>query len=407
MRRLPAHTVYLIIEGAFGVFINIIFTVSMVNQVQRLGLSPLQLVLTGTALEVSALIAELPTGIVADVFGRRLSVVISFFVVGLGFIIEGAALSFGVLLLAQVVWGVGWTFHSGALEAWLVDEIGQTKASDIFARASQVSGISSTAGSLVGIALAAFLPVNHPILLGGALCAGLGAFLAVAMPENNFKPRPREKESLWHHLFGTFLEGTRVIRGQPLLVLFLGLFFVLGAYSEGFDRLSTAHLLQNFALPGFISLPAAVWVGITRMGGHLGGVGMVSLARRNLNQEDSQAVARRLAGLSGIWLAALLVFALSRSWALAIAAYLATAAVRRGIAPIILAWQNQHIGESDSSVRATVLSTYGQADALGQVAGGPVVGMVGNVSIRAALLFSTALLTPAVAIFAKTARQKN
>lgn len=79
MRRLSAPAVYLIIEGAFSVFVNIIFTVSMVNQVQRIGLDPLQLVLTGTVLELSALVAEMPTGIVADVFGRRLSVVISFF----------------------------------------------------------------------------------------------------------------------------------------------------------------------------------------------------------------------------------------------------------------------------------------------------------------------------------------
>ncbi|HQX76511.1 MAG TPA: hypothetical protein PL074_09360, partial [Thermoflexales bacterium] len=87
--------------------------------------------------------------------------------------------------------------------------------------------------------------------------------------------------------------------------------------------------------------------------------------------------------------------------------YLAAVSLRRGIAPIILAWQNQQIGESDSSVRATVLSTYGQADALGQVAGGPVVGLIGNASLRAALAFSAALLTPAIGIFARTAQKKD
>lgn len=404
-RHLSAPAVYLIIEGAFGVFINIIFTVSMVNQVQRIGLDPLQLVLTGTVLEVSALVAEMPTGIVADVFGRRLSVVVSFLLVGLGFVIEGMALSFAVLLLAQVVWGVGWTFHSGALEAWLVDETSQSEASAMFARASQVGGVASITGAAMGIGLAAFLPVNIPIILGGLLCMGLGIFLALAMPEANFKPRPRTHESLLRHLFGTFVEGVRVIRGKRLLVLFLLLFFVLGAYSEGFDRLWTAHLMQNFVVPGFIAAPAAVWVGLTRMFGHLGGVGMVGMARRGLDENNSRAVARRLAWLCAIWFVCLMGFALAQNFVLAIGMYLAAVALRRGVAPIILAWQNQQIGESDSSVRATVLSTYGQADALGQVAGGPVVGLIGNTSLRAALAFSAALLTPAIGIFAKTARK--
>ncbi len=50
-----------------------------------------------------------------------------------------------------------------------------------------------------------------------------------------------------------------------------------------------------------------------------------------------------------------------------------------------MTWLNQQI--ADSSVRATVISIFGQADAIGQTAGGPVLGVIGNVfGIRAALV---------------------
>ena len=52
-------------------------------------------------------------------------------------------------------------------------------------------------------------------------------------------------------------------------------------------------------------------------------------------------------------------------------------------------WLNEQI--TDSSVRATVLSISGQADAIGQAGGGPVLGVVGNLwGIRAALVAGAA-----------------
>ena len=61
----------------------VVFTIIMVFQVETAGLSPLQLVLVGTALELSAFVFEIPTGVVADVYSRRLSVIIGIFITGL------------------------------------------------------------------------------------------------------------------------------------------------------------------------------------------------------------------------------------------------------------------------------------------------------------------------------------
>jgi hypothetical protein len=70
--------------------------------------------------------------------------------------------------------------------------------------------------------------------------------------------------------------------------------------------------------------------------------------------------------------------------------------------PLYDAWLVQHI---DSSVRATVLSMRGQTDAIGQIVGGPGIGWIGQaVSLRAAIAAAGLLLSPALALYARTIR---
>jgi MFS transporter, DHA3 family, tetracycline resistance protein len=76
---------------------------------------------------------------------------------------------------------------------------------------------------------------------------------------------------------------------------------------------------------------------------------------------------------------------------------------RRITEPLYLTWLNRNI--EDSSVRATVTSMVNQTGAVGEIAGGPGVGVVGTVvSLRAALVVAGALLTPAVALYGRALR---
>jgi MFS transporter, DHA3 family, tetracycline resistance protein len=99
----------------------------------------------------------------------------------------------------------------------------------------------------------------------------------------------------------------------------------------------------------------------------------------------------------------LLVFALTSSAAVAIVALLTVFLINRLTSPLWSIWVNQQI--TDSSVRATVLSMTGQADAIGQAVGGPVLGGIGNVwGIRAALTTGALVLTPSLALYARALR---
>src|SRR5205814_10291088 len=86
---------------------------------------------------------------------------------------------------------------------------------------------------------------------------------------------------------------------------------------------------------------------------------------------------------------------------LALVAMLATNTIRGLVGPLFSSWLNQSI--TDSRVRATVFSITSQADAIGQWTGGPAIGVIGNVfGIRAALVLGASLLSPAVALYART-----
>src|SRR5207253_7079994 len=118
---------------------------------------------------------------------------------------------------------------------------------------------------------------------------------------------------------------------------------------------------------------------------------------------DNRAIARVLLLLSAVEVAGLLLFALAGSFAVAAAAYVGAQSFRRMTAPVFTGWVNRHL---DPRYRATVLSMGGQVDALGQLIGGPLVGLVATVaSLRAGMVASAALLLPTLPLLVRAGRQ--
>ena len=117
--RWPADTVlaYYALNAFSRLFFVLTSTLNLVYMVTTVGLSPLQMVLVGTVLEAVCFVFEIPTGIVSDLYSRRLSVLIGLGLIGVGFLLQGAIASFAAVLAAQVVWGVGYTFTSGSIDA--------------------------------------------------------------------------------------------------------------------------------------------------------------------------------------------------------------------------------------------------------------------------------------------------
>ncbi|MCY4147722.1 MAG: MFS transporter [Chloroflexi bacterium] len=399
-RKAPAYPLYLFMMAAQAFALTMVFTVNLVYQAQQVGLNPLQLVLVGTTLELTAFLFEIPTGVVADAHSRRLSVIIGFALLGLGFLVEGSLPLFEALLAAQVIMGLGYTFLSGATSAWIVDEIGTERAPNAFMRGSQISQVVSFGSIFLSVAIASHnLPAA--IIVGGLAFLCLSLLLMLVMPEAGFA-RPASERDDRRAVFAAFRAGFSTIRGSRFLLLILLATLFHGAFSEGFDRLWTAHLLASFRFPPLGELDQIVWFGVISAVSMPLCLGATELLLRRLDFADGRRVAATLLVVYIIMIGSVLLFVYGPSFAWALVGLWLAQAMRGIRNPLLDAWINQHIA---SDARATVLSTQGQIDALGQIAGGPLVGAVGWLSsVRLAISLSALMLLPVLPVFRRSAR---
>jgi MFS transporter, DHA3 family, tetracycline resistance protein len=403
MRRLPATTVSYGIEFFADIGWHAATTVMAVYYVQEVGLNPLELVLLGTVFEATIFLFEIPTGVIADTYSRRASVILGLALEGLAAIAIGLTESYPLLLAAAALWGVAATCMSGAYEAWVTDEVGVERVGRVFLRNAQFAYAGAIIGALVGVGIAT-IDLGAALIFGGAMTLGTALVCAVVMPEHGFVRKPaHERLGAVRDVRRTAVAGGRLIRAERLLLVIMAITFFIGAASEGVDRLWEAHLIRDVGLPDLFGLDPVVWFGLINAVGLLAGIVITSLLIPRFEHADNAALARALMVLTAIVAGSVILFGVATGFAVALAAYLVARLARRITEPLYLTWLNRNI--EDSSVRATVTSMVNQSGAVGEMAGGPGVGAVGTVvSLRAALVVSGFLLAPAVALYARALR---
>jgi len=275
-------TVYLILQFGSALIFSLIFTVSQLYFVTTVQMDPLQLVLAGTILEATVFLFEIPTGVLADVRSRRLSVIIGYALMGAGFIIEGTFPFFGTIALAQVVWGFGYTFTSGATQAWIADELGEDRAGEAYLRGAQATRAGALVAIPISVALGS-LALQLPIVLGGVAMILLAVFLVFAMTEEGFTASPPGERTTWGLMLKTVRDARQLVRRQPILIVVLATSLFYGLYSEGFDRLWTPHLLENLQGPWLDGPEPVVWFGVIRAVMLLISLAATEVARRRVD----------------------------------------------------------------------------------------------------------------------------
>jgi DHA3 family tetracycline resistance protein-like MFS transporter len=231
-----------------------------------------------------------------------------------------------------------------------------------------------------------------PIVGGGAFFLLLAILVRLLVPERGFSPHRHDASARVRRFVGMLTDGLRSIRGSKVLVAMIALTVLFGAFSEGFDRLRDARLIRGIGIPE--PLDAVVWIG------------MISIATRVLVSLAAHALERRtprmrrpggaLAVLILIVACTVFLFAWASSFPLAFLVLIIGGSSRGLIDPIRSIWINRYI---PSSVRATVLSTYGQADAIGQIALGPAIGLLATrAGMPLALTVAAAVLLPTAVV---------
>jgi MFS family permease len=379
------------------------FTVWAVYLVQDVGVNPFQLVLLGTVSEIAIFVFEVPTGVVADIYSRRLSIIVGMIGAGAAIVLLGLVQLYWVILLAAVIRGIAGTFMSGAWEAWITDEHGVDGIGRVFLRGNQFSYLGAIVGSAASVAIAT-QNLGAGVVFGGLVSVATGIACIFLMPEHGFVRRPVEERSApMRAMKETALTGGRLVRGHNILLLIVGITFFAGAASEGFDRLWEAHLLKDVGLPQLWGLDPVVWFGVFNIVGLIAGIVITSFLVPRFEYADNSKLARSLLFLSVVLSFSVIVFGLATSFAVAAVAYLVARLVRRLKDPLYVTWLNKNV--EDSSVRATVNSIASQADAIGEVAGGPAIGAIGTVaSLRAALVAAGLLLMPAIGLYGRALR---
>jgi MFS family permease len=340
---------------------------------------------------------EIPTGIVADRWGRRVS-----FLCGTLTLAASTALYVLLWQLRSPFWwwaivsallGLGFTFFSGATEAWLVDALTATRfegqLESVFARGQVIGGAMMLSGSVAGGYLAQLTNLGVPYVARAAILVGVFVLAFFAMHDIGFTP-DREDRPLTEmkHILGSSVEhGLKVpaVRAIMLAGMFSGgvgiyVFYALQPY--------LLDLWGNQRAYGIAGLVAAIGAGAQIIGGLL-------------TPRIRRAFRRRTSALLILQVVSVLMLAVIGSignfWVVVAAMTLSSLAASAS-QPIRQAYLN---GMIPSQQRATILSFDSLITSAGGIVAQPLLGKSADVwGYQASYLLSaagTAIALPFIA----------
>ncbi|MEU5291623.1 MFS transporter [Streptomyces umbrinus] len=374
---------YLLVSG-LDYFADMLLTVTSVLLLQSLGMGSGAVFALIAAVWIVEGVSEIPTGVLADLLGRRTSVAISFVLRAIGYSALFFSGSVYVAAAGVLLSALGGTFASGALEAWAVDETGAKDPSGLdrlFAQGKIAENAGLVLGTLTGAALGT-LDLALPQIVAGLTCA-LAAVLSLRLmtgrpdpdrppaapePQAAFAPRLRES-------FGEVMTGTRLtLRGDKVLI---------------------ALILAAALLWLFRGIPGVQWTVVYEglVGGNLlvlgamrsvGSLLEIPLLGWTLSLQKRRASARRtvIVTASTAGALALVCAAAVKEPALSIVCYVCFSTAFGLCMPGVRAAMNERI---DSGHRATVLSVASLFNSLftggGLILTGLAVGDLGSTAL--------------------------
>jgi len=316
---------------------------------------------------------EVPTGVVADTRGRRLSYLLGTFTLAASTMLYLAMWYTSAPLwawaLASALLGLGFTFFSGAVQAWLVDALTHTgyfgnggKLETVFAKGEIVEGAAMLGGSIAGGLIAQATNLGVPYGLRTLVLIVTFGLAYALMRDIGFTPdrskrlveevRSIVRESITHGL------GNPPVRWIMLEAPFTGGVTIYAFYAMQPYLLELWGDERAFAIAG---LAAAIVAGAQIAGGllvpHLG---------RVLQRRTSILIAGTALGAG-----ALALIGLVPSFWIAIALLVLWGLVFAAVTPVRQAYLNALV---ESRERATVLSFDALLGSTGAVAAQPLLG---------------------------------
>ncbi len=367
------------------------------------GLNNAQAFGANAAFTAGQVIFEVPTGVVADTVGRRAS-----FLLGAATLLVSTLLylfmwsvdaPFLGWIFSSVLIGLGFTFFSGAVEAWLVDALNASgftgDLESVFARGQTTMGVAMLTGSVAGGFIAQATSLGVPYVLRAVMLGitfGAAFFL---MHDLGFTPRRGGRPlGEMKRIVSASIDGGW--RKPPIRWLMLAAPFTGGVGVYAFYALQP-YLLELYGDPdayGVAGLAAAIVASAQIVGGLI-----VPFVRRMFRRRTDVLI------VSGVVSTlALLAIGLTSSFWVAIVLLVIWALSFSAALPMRQAYVN---GLIESDQRATVLSFDALMSSAGGVAAQPALGRVADVwSYSASYVVSSAIQVVAVPFFLLARREK-
>jgi MFS family permease len=367
------------------------------------GLSNLEAFAANAFFTAGMVVFEVPTGVVADVWGRRVSYLLgtitlagSTFLYWLLWVTKAPFLPWAIV---SMLLGLGFTFFSGAVEAWLVDALhfagydGTLEA--VMGRGQMVAGAAMLGGSVLGGVIAQATSLGVPFLMRVGVLLAMFFVAGRLMNDLGFTPEPsahplQDMRKLFHESVDYGL------RNPPVRWVMLAAPFASGVGIYTFYALQP-YLLElwgNEKAYSIAGLAAAIVAGAQILGGYL-----APSFRRMFRKRTSALILATLG--SAVVLAAL---GLTNSFWVALALLTIWAMVFAAEMPIRQAYLNDMI---PSRQRATVLSFDSLVGNTGGVVIQPVLGKVADVYSYSTSLVVGAFIQLAAAPFLIRSRREG
>ena len=356
---------YLIIAGIYNLSASLIWGINTLFLLNA-GLDIFEVFITNGVFTASMSLFEIPTGVLADTRGRRASFLLSVVIILIGTLgYVWVAESSGSLMmfnLMSVILGLGYTFYSGAVDAWLVDALAASgyrgELDQVFARAGIVFGAAMLVGTLGG-GLLGTINLSLPYLVRALLLGGVFVVAWRGMHDMGYEPRTMVLSELpgeMKKIASASMRHGWQVQGIKLLMLasMVQAFFFAWGY----------HSWQPYFL-GLLQREDAIWVA-----GIIAALIAVSLMIGNamvgwLGGKFRLRTSLLIGGTLLIALAAIAV-GLANNFYLAVGLYLLTGVAFGIIGPTRMACMHKMI---PSEQRATIISFDSLVGNVGSVGG--------------------------------------
>jgi MFS family permease len=344
-------------------------------------LSASQIVLLGTAMSITLVLSDIPTGVWSDTNGRRWPLVIGHLFLAAGMAMTGAVTAFPLMVVTQVLWGLGWAFLTGADVAWITDELDQPQS---IARVLSASVRWELVGGATGMIAFGLLgwatSLATAIVVSGVGMALLSLFVAIRFTERAFIPR---REKRWSESLAVFRLGISLVRrDREILLVCVATMIINGAGVIGW--LFPKQLVK-------LGFPSNLILWYTALGICSSAAGFVALHVVEA-RIDGVGVARRVYVLTCfIGMFGLIVLAFAPDAILGSAGILLASGIAFNVMRVVsVIWVNRR---TISEVRATMRSFLDQAESIGEICGGFMLALIaGTAGISMTILTAAALI---------------